>query len=211
MGVLVLAASAMAATSCSCASSATSDQSASGDAPSGDKPKAVLGAEEIDGVPVTRTIPRRVTDSCGRAGARARIAVYCPTLIPDFRIYKANGFGPVTPAMERRFFESTFNNAGPFHWTVGGGTRQTVRRYVLSSVGTEGRRKRPRLVKTTRTASGRLARLYRFPPYEQSGLHGGHMLAVITQGSLRVFASMHGDSYGDLALAVGDSMTILHP
>ena len=146
----------------------------------------------------TDRVPREVTRTCERAAAKVTIQMLCPKIVPQGRIERALGFGPITLSSEPRYYELTFNNASQRHWIVGRGGPREVSKFVLGS------KPRYQLIRRD-TIDGRRTSTYAFagPP---GALHSSHIAIFSNYRGTVVFAIVHGHERRRVALSVLRSM-----
>lgn len=159
--------------------------------------RGAIASERVPGT--TDRVPPQVAQTCRRAVARVGIRVLCPEIVPEGRVERALGFGRITIAGERRYYEMTFNNASGNHWVVGRGGRREVSRFVFGSGG------RSRLVRRDKLG-GQVVSTYTFAGYPVGGLRGGHVAVFASHRETIVFASVHGHRRRRVALSVLRSM-----
>jgi hypothetical protein len=83
---------------------------------------------------------------------------------------------------------------------VGGGHASSVRKWIFTDHANEVEGDAELL--ETINESGYRVGLYRFPEYPAGGVNGSHLAAVIEIGDEIVFASLHGDRYLDVGIAL---------
>ncbi|MDQ3870563.1 MAG: hypothetical protein M3301_02970 [Chloroflexota bacterium] len=90
------------------------------------------------------------------------------------------------------------------HWIVGSGRRADVRRFVLGDELNEVKGV-PKLI-LKRVVHDYTIEVYRYPPFPAGGPNGGHVAAFVTVAGQVLFASVHGYSHADAAIAMAVDM-----
>jgi len=176
----------------------------------------VVVARSVASLAMTSRPRRQVETACAAASKQhLTVSLYCPRLVPAGPIGHVTGisddelFGAIV--ISRDLYQLSFNNGsirGRQHWIVGGGRPATVLREVIRGINNEQAHAATFL--GTRRLAGHTVALYRFPD-PGGGLHAGHIGAFARRGPMTIFASLHGYSHADAAVAMTVALLTITP
>lgn len=158
--------------------------------------------DEVSTLPLTDRIGTRVRTTCASARRLARVTVVCPNLVPSAPLLNDRDAAQAMVS-SRSDYELSFTaerNGRLLHWIVGGGKNSDVRRFVLGDETNEVKGL-PTLI-DTRAVHDRRVAVYRFPPHPAGGPNGGHIGAFVGVRGQLIFATVHGYSHEDAAIAM---------
>jgi hypothetical protein len=150
----------------------------------------------------------RVKTICERTRRLVTVRVVCPGLIPDVPLSLGRGASGPLPLGDEAYMLSFTTSEGETrrpptgaveHWITGGGTREAVRRWLLTDTFNESPGD-PKLVRAV-SVQGRRVLVYRYPS-RAGGPNMGHWAAFIQLETTTIFASLHGRRHVEAAVAM---------